>query len=116
MRSSMDYICVVKILPFILLIIFSVHLVRPVSNPDLIGNKMECCSHKPCDKPVHNSSKEDCGTNACSMLSCIVVNYFLPSTGLPFHNQDFRSAGKLYYYNDNRLSFISSGCWHPPEV
>jgi hypothetical protein len=112
----MEYICVVKILAFILLIIFSVHLVRPLSRLVAIDNKMECCSDKACDKPVHKNSKEDCNTNACDMLSCIVVNYFLPSTGLSVHNDDFRSGEKLYCYNDNRLSFISSGCWHPPEI
>jgi hypothetical protein len=105
----------VKILSTILLIIFSSFVLKPIYGLKPTADKMECCSKAGCEKHDSKPEKNACGENTCNMLSCPIGNYYKP--GSTEFDLEYVSGiqDEFFAYDDNRLSFISSDCWHPPK-
>ena len=99
----------------ILLIIFSSYVLKPINGLKPSADKMECCSKAGCEKHESKPEKNACGENSCNMLSCTICNYYKPeSTEIHFrYFSDIQD--EFFTFDDNRLSYISSDCWHPPR-
>jgi hypothetical protein len=105
----------VKLLPAILLILFTAYLYKPLSDLRTGGDKMECCHKDPCKTHNSGSEKKDCGNTGCNMLSCAFGNVYINASGELHFRMLPVTAGELHAQNDNQLRFVSRDCWHPPK-
>jgi len=93
---------------------FAAFILKPYPDMMPAAEKKECCS-KTAGKQHHSGpEKKDCGKNTCNMVSCaFCISYMPASAGI--HFAMLPSGAKLLSFNDHRLYFISSDCWHPPK-
>jgi hypothetical protein len=105
----------VKLFTAILFIAFATFIFKPVAGTMRMADKMECGKKSACEKHRDGPAKKDCGNNGCNMLSCALCSYYMPISAeiniviVPGMKDEFIS------FNDHRLYFTSSDCWHPPK-
>jgi len=113
---------------FILMVLWSVLLIEPLSaNFSSIKTvyssctkkqeaKSSCCKSK-CEKPAKKEKKDDCDNNRCNpLMSCPTGNFYLFGQSY-LENAPFTiSKQKKALINDNRLQKQLTECWHPPEI
>jgi len=106
----------VKVLSAILAIAFAAFILKPFGAGMVpVAKKTECCAKSGCEKHHGDSKKKDCGNTRCNMLSCALCSYFMPvSAEMPLVVAPANRERHLAF-NDHRLYFISSDCWHPPK-
>jgi hypothetical protein len=105
----------VKIFSAILTIAFAAFILKPYGTMIPVAKQTECGTKSGCEKHPGNSEKKDCGNTGCNMLSCAFCSYFMPVSAemhlvIPPVNREKHIA-----FDDHRLYFISSDCWHPPK-
>jgi len=111
----------------ILILIWSILLIEPLSANFSINSPYSSCSKKQevqsscskskCDKPEDNEDEKDCENNDCNpIMSCPTGNFYLlghPHLAIePF----LLSKQKINLINDNRIAKRLAECWHPPEI
>lgn len=111
----------------ILIILWSVLLIEPLSANFSINSPYSSCSKKEkiqsscskskCDQPKDNDEENDCEENGCNpLMSCPTGNFYL------FGQSDLAVAAlilskvKKVLINDNRIQTQLTECWHPPEI
>jgi hypothetical protein len=99
----------------ILFIAFAAFIFKPVAGLEQAVVKMECCSKNSCAKHDQQPEKKDCGNNGCNMISCALCNYYMPVTAEIHFTLPSAKKKEVFSFNDHRLYFISSDCWHPPK-
>jgi hypothetical protein len=111
----------------ILMLLWTVLLIEPLSANLSIQTPYSSCSKKPkaessscvssCSNPAENEEENDCEDNRCNpLMSCPTGNFYLfiqPSLSIPAINI---STGKKSLINDNRIVKQMNECWHPPEI
>jgi|GEM_PF-2774701 len=111
----MSYICMVRIFSFILTICFAAFILKPYTGMVPVAKETKCCAKSACEKHPDKSEKKDCGNAGCNMLSCAFCSYFMPVSGAVQFVIPPGTLEKHVSFNDHRLYFISSDCWHPPK-
>ena len=116
-----------KIRACILIVLWSVLLIEPLSANFSINSPYSSCSKKEkvqsscskskCDQPKDNEEENDCEESRCNpLMSCPTGNFYLfghPQLSIaPF----MLSKQKAILINDNRIQKQLSECWHPPEI
>jgi hypothetical protein len=99
----------------ILVIAFAAFILRPYKGMIQVTQQTTCCKKTTCEKHSGNPEKKDCGDSGCNMLSCAFCSFFMPmSAEIDFVIPPGAREEHLSF-NDHRLYFISSDCWHPPK-
>jgi hypothetical protein len=99
----------------ILAIAFAAFIFKPFPGTMPVADKMECCSKTACEKHHKIPVKKDCGNSGCNMLSCAFCSHYMPITGEINIVLGLGTKDEFITFNDHRLYFISSDCWHPPK-
>ena len=112
---------------YILILIWSILLVEPLSANFNINSPYTSCSKKQevqsscskskCDTQKDNEEENDCEDNKCNpIMSCPTGNFYLfghPQLSIePF----ILAKQKAILVNDNRIIKSLDECWHPPEI
>jgi len=99
----------------ILFFAFAAFIFKPYPVMEPAPDKMKCCSKTASKQHQSGPEKKDCGKSTCNMLSCTFCINYMPASA-EIHIAVLRCAGAaLLSFNDNRLYFNSSDCWHPPK-
>jgi hypothetical protein len=116
-----------KVRACILILIWSILLIEPLSANFSIKNPYSSCSKKQevqsscckskCEKPVEKEKKDDCQNNRCNpLMSCPTGNFYLcghPQLTIAAFILLKQKKALIY---DNRLQKQLTECWHPPEI
>jgi len=116
-----------KIRACILIVLWSVLLIEPLSANFSINSPYSSCSKKKkvqsscskskCDKPKENDDKNDCENNQCNpLMSCPTGNFYLFGQSYLSAAPFILSKQKKALINDNRIQKQLTECWHPPEI
>lgn len=111
----------------ILMILWTVLLVEPLSANLSIETPYSSCSKKQevkpscsktkCDKPADKEDENDCENNRCNpLMSCPTGNFYLFSHSYLSIEPFILSKQKTALINDNRILKQLNECWHPPEM
>ena len=112
---------------FILMVLWSVLLIEPLSANLSIKTPYSSCSKKQkvesscskskCDKPKDNEEGNDCEDNRCNpLMSCPTGNFYLFGQSYLSAAPFILSKQKKALINDNRVQKQLTECWHPPEI
>ena len=115
-----------KVRAYILMLLWTVLLIEPLSANLSIQTPYSSCSNKQtesvscassCSKPADNEEENDCEENRCNpLMSCPTGNFYLftqPGLSIPALKI---STDKKSLINDNRIVKQLNECWHPPEI
>ena len=116
-----------KVRAYILMILWSILLIEPLSANLSIKSPYSSCSKKQkaespcskskCDKSAANDDENDCESNDCNpLMSCPTGNFYLfghPQLAIALL---IPSRQKTILVNDNRILKCLAECWHPPEI
>ena len=116
-----------KIQACILIILWSVLLIEPLSaNLSINSVDSSCskneqvqssCSKSKCDQPKDNEDENDCEENRCNpLMSCPTGNFYLFGHSQLSIAPLILSTQKAILINDNRIIKHLTECWHPPEI
>jgi len=111
----------------ILMVIWSILLIEPLSALLSIQNPYSSCSTKQkaqsscsksgCDQPADTEDENDCGGNRCNpLMSCPTGNFYLFTQSHLSIAALKISTDKKSLINDNRTVKQMGDCWHPPEI
>ena len=112
---------------FILMVLWTVLLVEPISANLSIKTPYSSCSKKQevkpscskskCDKPAEKEDENECENNRCNpLMSCPTGNFYLFNHSYLSIAPFMLSKQKTALINDNRISKGLAECWHPPEI
>ena len=116
-----------KVRAGILIILWSVLLIEPISANLSIQSPYSSCSKKEkqksscckssCEKPADNEDENDCDNNRCNpLMSCPTGNFYLFNQSHTSIEPLKLSKEKKALLNDNRVVEQADDCWHPPEI
>ena len=116
-----------KTLACILILIWSILLIEPLSVNFSIQSPYSSCSKKQevqsscskskCDKSEANNDENDCENNDCNpLMSCPTGNFYLLGHPHSAIESFLLSKPKMSLINDNRIAKHLAECWHPPEI
>ena len=116
-----------KIRACILIVLWSVLLIEPLSANFSINNPYSSCSKKEkvqsscskskCDTQKDNEEENDCEDNPCNpLMSCPTGNFYLFGLSQLSIAPFMLSKQEAILINDNRIQKQLSECWHPPEI
>jgi len=114
-HQSASYICIVKMFSAILAFAFAAFILQPYTGMTPVAKQKTCCTKSACAKHPDKSEKKDCSNTGCNMISCVLCCYFMPVSGEVYFVIPSATREKHLSFNDHRLYFISSDCWHPPK-
>ena len=111
----------------ILIILWTVLLIEPLSANFSINSPYSSCSKKEkvqsscskskCDTQKDNEEENDCEDNRCNpLMSCPTGNFYLFGHPLLSIPPFILSKQKTILINDNRIIKHLAECWHPPEI
>jgi hypothetical protein len=106
----------VKIFSFILAFAFVAFILKPFTGIEPVAKQATCCAKSACKKHADKSEKKDCSNTGCNMISCVLCCYFMPVSGEVHFVVAPEIREEYISFNDHRLYFISSDCWHPPKM
>ena len=116
-----------KLRACILMIIWSMLLVEPLSANLSIKSPYSSCSKKQevqpscskskCNIPSDDEDENDCENNRCNpLMSCPTGNFYLFNTSYLSIEPFIVSKQETVLINDNRIQKRLAECWHPPEI
>jgi len=111
----------------ILMVLWSVLLIEPLSANFSINSPYSSCSKKEkvqsscskskCDTQKDNKEENDCENNRCNpLMSCPTGNFYLFGQSWFAATPFILSKEKKILINDNRIIKHLAECWHPPEI
>ena len=115
-----------KILACILIVLWSVLLIEPLSANFSINSPYSSCSKEKvqsscskskCDTQKDKEEENDCEENRCNpLMSCPTGNFYLFGHSQLSIAPFILSKQIAILINDNRIQKQLSECWHPPEI